>query len=241
LPSSIITKAGGAIKAARIAEGTEAFAAIGKPAAADVVTGEVKVGKLAAGSNVAGLIVGDIREGEELVVQLAHAHDITSKLGIASNPELIHLVDFTEIVLKSPRASGSPLTTLSKIEVVKDIADGKWMSVFEHGFDPELLMLNPKLLEKLRRDLKIPEEWAVSVSKDGGGLHFFDVGKNKADSIRVMPGNPRSPHPISRRPYVRQQKEGRVVNASGEALLTKYGDDAHMPLDTYSIPNFWKK
>jgi hypothetical protein len=53
----------------------------------------------------------------------------------------------------------------------------------------------------------VPEDWVEKPSKKGGGT-VWQNPSNPHDSVRDMPGNPDSPNPAQRRPYVKRMKDG---------------------------------
>lgn len=47
-----------------------------------------------------------------------------------------------------------------------------------------------------------------------------------------MQGNPNSPYPGSRQPYVRWQRNGQALDVNGQPV-SKYSDAAHIPLEDF--------
>jgi RHS repeat-associated protein len=80
-----------------------------------------------------------------------------------------------------------------------------------HGFTP------PAGTRKIPKD--IPNEWRIRPTQGEGGVWYYDP-KNKGNAVRVMPGEPHSPFPKSQVPYVRWQKNGQPLDASGGILPT---------------------
>ncbi len=50
-----------------------------------------------------------------------------------------------------------------------------------------------------------------------------------------MRGNPNSPYPNSRAPYVRWQRNGQPLDMDGNKLPSKYDPAAHIPLEDFSF------
>lgn len=97
-----------------------------------------------------------------------------------------------------------------------------------------------KTLEKLANDLKdkgLPDSWGVKVSKAGKksdqGL-VYTHPDSPTTQIRILPGNPNSPHTNSQKPYVRIEKDGRPLDKTG-SFVDKKSDAAHIPLDEFDF------
>jgi RHS repeat-associated protein len=75
--------------------------------------------------------------------------------------------------------------------------------------------------------------WKTTPTRGQGGVRYFDP-KNSGNAVRVMPGNPRSPYPNSRSPYVRWQKNGQALDVNGN-IVPKNTSDAHIPLDKFQF------
>lgn len=50
-----------------------------------------------------------------------------------------------------------------------------------------------------------------------------------------MPGNPNSPNPSQRIPYIKFMKEGKFYDVNGNPLNSGNLPDAHIPLDKFDI------
>ncbi len=77
----------------------------------------------------------------------------------------------------------------------------------------------------------VPKDWIAKPSKNGGGTRWVDP-KNPHHSVRVMPGDPNSPYPNSRQPYVRITRDGQSVDVSGN-VVPKNTPDAHIPFKDF--------
>lgn len=86
----------------------------------------------------------------------------------------------------------------------------------------------------LPRPRGIPESWVAKPSKKGGGVKY-SAPDNPHHSVRVMPGNPNSPHPGSRQPYVRHVRNGKSLDAQGRPVDVAT-PEAHIPLDQFVWP-----
>lgn len=102
---------------------------------------------------------------------------------------------------------------------------------------------NYKTLEKLSKELHhkgIPDEWAVKASrsnkKSAQGLEFIHP-ENPNTRIRVMPGNPQSPHSNSQSTYVKVQKDGLSVDKNGNITQIESNDN-HIPFDEFDFSIF---
>jgi RHS repeat-associated protein len=76
----------------------------------------------------------------------------------------------------------------------------------------------------------VPNGWVEKPSKKGGGTIYEDPS-NPHNRVRVMPGDPNSPNPAQREPYMKVQVSGRFLDAGGNEVS---GDtpEAHIPVDT---------
>ena len=80
----------------------------------------------------------------------------------------------------------------------------------------------------------VPSDWIAKPSKTGGGTRFVDPA-NSHNSVRVMPGDPKSPFPNSQRPYVRHLKDGQSLDVNGN-VVPKNTPEAHIPLEDFEWP-----
>lgn len=79
----------------------------------------------------------------------------------------------------------------------------------------------------------IPDDWVEEPSKKGGGSRFHKPG-NRHNSARVMPGNPNSPNPAQRDPYVKRMKDGKALDVNGN-VVDKDSPEAHIPLADFKF------
>ena len=77
----------------------------------------------------------------------------------------------------------------------------------------------------------VPRNWLEKPSKIGGGRRFIDPA-NPHNSVRVMPGDSKSPFPNSRNPYVRWIRNGQSLDINGN-VVAKNTPDAHIPLSIF--------
>lgn len=117
---------------------------------------------------------------------------------------------------------------------------GKWANTFSEVNPADLMQgrVNKRLIDKLRSDKGIPTNWSLEKANDGKGIRFFRPNSNRADEIRIMPGNPQNPNPINQRPYVRIKKDGRYRDINGN--VTDNPDLSHIPVDDFlRIPDIY--
>jgi hypothetical protein len=79
----------------------------------------------------------------------------------------------------------------------------------------------------------IPAHWRKQPSKRGGGTKYANPN-NPHDTLRIMPGNPKSPNPAQQRPYVKRMKDGRALDAAGKPVDPR-SREAHIPLDEFKF------
>jgi hypothetical protein len=53
--------------------------------------------------------------------------------------------------------------------------------------------------------------------------------ENPHDQVRIMPGEPNSPHPAQQTPYVKRMKDGSAYDAAGRRVDPR-SPAAHIPL-----------
>lgn len=79
----------------------------------------------------------------------------------------------------------------------------------------------------------VPKDWIKKPSKTGGGVRYVDP-RNQHNSIRIMPGDPNSRFPNSRRPYVRLQRDGRALDIN-RSFVEARSEAAHIPLEKFKF------
>lgn len=77
----------------------------------------------------------------------------------------------------------------------------------------------------------VPENWRVRPSDSPGGVKYYDP-RNPGNQVRVEQGNPNSPHPNSREPYVRDLRDGQYRDAQVN-VVPRDDPAGHIPLDQY--------
>ena len=77
----------------------------------------------------------------------------------------------------------------------------------------------------------VPENWRIGPTETPGGVKYSDP-RNAGNQVRVMQGNPNSPYPNSRGPYVRQLRNGQWLDAQGNPV-SRTDPAGHIPLDQY--------
>lgn len=78
----------------------------------------------------------------------------------------------------------------------------------------------------------VPKDWVSKKTDKDGGTKWIDP-KNDHNSVRSMPGDPNSPYPNSRKPYVRWTRNGKPLDRFGKELTTKRSNEAHIPLSEF--------
>ena len=79
---------------------------------------------------------------------------------------------------------------------------------------------------------QIPEGWTSKTTKKGKGTQFLDPDNPSANNVRVMQGNPQSPHPSQKVDYVKRTKGGSVVDKSGNPAKHN-SPEAHIKKDEF--------
>jgi hypothetical protein len=94
------------------------------------------------------------------------------------------------------------------------------------------------------KNIKIPDDWVPVASramkKEGKlqGIEYIHPD-DKEIRIRVMPGDPNSQFPNSRKPYVRQTVNNKDFDRHGN-VVDKQSEASHIPLEEYEFFEFWK-
>jgi hypothetical protein len=78
----------------------------------------------------------------------------------------------------------------------------------------------------LLRPADVPTTWTIKQSKKGQGVIFSDP-MNPGNSVRVMPGDPKSPFPNSQVPYVRWQKKWSGIRHQWLTCAENYSSRAY--------------
>lgn len=91
--------------------------------------------------------------------------------------------------------------------------------------------------EEIREELGIPKNWTMKKSKKDGGIRFSDP-ENQNNNIRVMPGNPKSKYKNSQVPYVKEVKEGALVDKKDNKIPSdgqnqNKSPESHIPASEY--------
>ena len=87
-----------------------------------------------------------------------------------------------------------------------------------------------------RRPKGVPRDAVVKISEKSGGMLYIKPGTTNKQcvQVRVMPGNPKSPNPAQRKPYVVQRKGADAVSKSGK-LINRNLEEAHIPLGEFEF------
>ncbi len=79
----------------------------------------------------------------------------------------------------------------------------------------------------------IPGHFVPQPSNKGGGTTYVDPANPAYNRVRVMPGNPNSPNPAQRNPYVVDLRNGQAVDVDGNRLPRTEDPAAHIPQNRY--------
>ena len=87
-----------------------------------------------------------------------------------------------------------------------------------------------------RRPKGLPRNAVVKISEKNGGMIYIKPGTTNEQCIlvRVMPGNPKSPNPAQRKPYVVQRRGDKAV-LGGDKLVNYKSPEAHVPLSEFQF------
>jgi hypothetical protein len=77
----------------------------------------------------------------------------------------------------------------------------------------------------------VPEHWTETPTKKSGGKEYVDPA-NPHNRVRSYPGNPKSPNPSQKGPYVKENINGRPVDRFGRAT-TRAAPESHIPAERY--------
>ena len=81
---------------------------------------------------------------------------------------------------------------------------------------------------------QIPDGWTMEPSNKGGGTKFKDPANPSGNHVRVQGGNPNSPNPAQRSPYVKETRNGVSIDKNGNPISSK-DPNAHIPRDEYKF------
>ena len=79
---------------------------------------------------------------------------------------------------------------------------------------------------------QIPDGWTMEPSNKGMGTKFKDPANPSGNNVRVQDGNPNSPNPAQRTPYVKETRNGVPIDKNGNPVSAK-DPNAHIPRDEY--------
>jgi RHS repeat-associated protein len=80
----------------------------------------------------------------------------------------------------------------------------------------------------------VPSNWRITPTEGEGGTLYTNPQKPN-ETVRVMPGNPNSPYPNSRQPYVRQtDSSGSYLDPAGNRTDPN-NPTSHIPLEEYNF------
>ncbi|WP_150120052.1 MULTISPECIES: hypothetical protein [unclassified Sulfitobacter] len=82
--------------------------------------------------------------------------------------------------------------------------------------------------------IEAPKGWQRMPSKRGNGVRYR---KDEYNEIRSMPGNPNSPFPAQRRPYVKVRIDGQYYNSLGKVTRNS-SQDSHIPANKFKLSKF---
>ncbi|MCP5505728.1 MAG: hypothetical protein H7A38_02465 [Chlamydiales bacterium] len=96
------------------------------------------------------------------------------------------------------------------------------------------------------RPANIPNDWVVKPSDKNGGIRYrFEIPRKTGEAtvkaeVRVMPGNPNSPQPSHRSPYVVHNVNGKYYDKNGNEVSLQTAE-AHIPLEEYDFNEISKR
>ena len=79
---------------------------------------------------------------------------------------------------------------------------------------------------------QVPKNWEIKTSKNDGGTKFIDPQNSKGNSVRVQRGNPNSPNPAQQKDYVKETRNGKVVDKNGNEVSGKSAE-SHIPREEF--------
>lgn len=79
---------------------------------------------------------------------------------------------------------------------------------------------------------EVPSDWTMKTSNNKQGSVFKDPKNPKGNNVRTQNGNPKSPNKAQQKPYVKETKNGKTVDAKGKPVPSD-SQQAHIPRDKY--------
>jgi RHS repeat-associated protein len=205
---------------------------------------------------IAGSFVGEFMEGQRAEIQaqsrrvVAGAMIDVPRMALGSYDLVISTLRLGQNPSRAINSAEPLGTTIAIAEEVRDVS----AAVLAMAGVAGVLLPRPLLSSGLEsrgfrappgtRQIPegIPETWRIRPSRGDGGVLYYDPAiPNKANSVRVMPGDATSPYATSRSPYVRWQLNGQPLDQAGSVLPTKYSPAAHIPLSDFQFnPDLFK-
>jgi hypothetical protein len=113
-----------------------------------------------------------------------------------------------------------------------DFAEDYLSIMRNHAAEPlELYFRRTDLQGSNDRPGGIPLDWIAKPTKKGAGMRYINP-ENPHDHVRIMPGEPNSPHPAQQTPYVKRMRDGLAYDAAGRRVDPKSAE-AHIPLRAF--------
>lgn len=72
----------------------------------------------------------------------------------------------------------------------------------------------------------------MKTSKNGQGTKFADPNNRAGNNVRVQSGNPKSPNESQQNPYVKETRNGKVIDNKGSEVKSD-SKEAHIPKADY--------
>jgi len=79
---------------------------------------------------------------------------------------------------------------------------------------------------------QLPDEMQSNSKSTKNGTIFHDPANPKANSVRVEPGNPNSSNPGQQSPYVKEVRNGKIIDKNGNEVKNRT-QESHIPNEEY--------
>lgn len=96
---------------------------------------------------------------------------------------------------------------------------------------PDTFRIGPQNALKLAKDANIPSAFKWRTTRESNGV-IFQHPTNEHESIRYMPGNPKSKFRSQWNPYVVHMRNGKALDINGNPVDRKT-EEAHIPAEKY--------
>ncbi len=130
------------------------------------------------------------------------------------------------------KAVGKEVVEATAEKAIKEVAEKGVKESAEKGAVSASKQIGPAGDAGAKVTKQIPDNWVKKTSDNKQGTKFLDPQNPSGNNVRVQSGNPKSPNAGQQTPYVKETKNGKVVDVNGKQVDPK-SKAAHIPRDDF--------